>query len=452
MDIKAKKIVLCAGVRTPIGHIARALAHMSPEDLLKLTIEGLLQKSTLYPHAVDGVMSGWVGEGSSAPNIARIALLASGLPEKSHALTIQANCVSGMEAVCTAARHIITGEGELYIAGGTESMSNFPYLIRGPRSAKELRSMETVKENWAQIWNNPEIEVRDCIEEGLTDPIKHINMAATAEVCAQMYSISRESQDDYARESYKRALDAIKSGFYDSHTIPVHSSGGSVVLERDEYPFLREGLVEKPKMLSKAPLMFEGSNYTFKQFYEQFGEHILGKKYVEGQTNPTVTLFNSCARSDGAAAVIVTSEERAKDLHLEIIAELSSWAFWGNNPAHMGVAPIFSADLALKRAGISFDDLDDIELHEAFAATCLSIFKVGKEKFRQNWMEKFEKKEVNPNGGTIALGHPLAATGTRVILNALYEMKRNSRITWALAAACAAGGLGGAVVIKRYGK
>jgi acetyl-CoA C-acetyltransferase len=116
----------------------------------------------------------------------------------------------------------------------------------------------------------------------------------------------------------------------------------------------------------------------------------------------------------------------------------------------MGVAPVFASQLALERAGISFNDLDDIELHEAFAATCLSIFKVGKEKFKHNWEEKFSKRQVNPNGGSIALGHPLAATGTRVILNALYQMKRNSNIEWSLATACAAGGLGGALILKRY--
>lgn len=449
MQIRNRKIVLCNGIRTPIGHISRSLAKLTPEELLTLAIEGLLQKTALYPHAVDGVIAGWVGEGSSAPNIARIALLNANLPEKSHALTIQANCVSGMESLCSAARHILVGEGDLYIAGGTESMSNFPYVIRGPRSEKELRSMDAVKENWANLWNNPEIEIADCIEEGLTDPVKLIGMGATAEVCAQMYSISREAQDQYAYESYRKALESEESGFYDTHISPVQKDG-TVLLNRDEYPYLRKNLVEKPKMISKAPLMFESPNFTLKEFYEKYGSFIFGKKYVEGKTHATLTLFNSCARSDGAAAIIVTSEEKAKDLNLEIIAELKSWAFWGNNPAHMGVAPIFATDMALKRASISFGQLDDIELHEAFAATCLSIFKVGKEKFRQNWQEKFEQKKVNPHGGSIALGHPLAATGTRVILNALYEMKQNSKVHFALATACAAGGLGGAVVLERY--
>src|SRR3989338_10244940 len=163
MNISSKKIVLCSGVRTVFGHISRALAKISPEDLLQFTIENLLQKSSLYPHAVDGVIAGWVGQGSSAPNIERIALLQSGLPEKAHAVTVQANCVSGMEAVCSAARHIIVGEGNVYIAGGTESMSNFPYPIRGSRAVKELKSLDNLKEAWPSLLNVPGLEVTDSI-------------------------------------------------------------------------------------------------------------------------------------------------------------------------------------------------------------------------------------------------------------------------------------------------
>jgi acetyl-CoA acetyltransferase family protein len=264
-----------------------------------------------------------------------------------------------------------------------------------------------------------------------------------------MYSISREEQDQYAYESYRRGLESQKNGFYATHVVPVEKSG-HVLLEKDEYPFLREGLVEKPKMLSKAPTMFDSPQMSIENFYQQFGKHILGKKYIPGQTQATLTLFNSCARSDGAAAIIVCSEERAKDLKLEVLGELESWGFWGNNPAHMGLAPIFAAQVALERAKIAFEQLDDIELHEAFAATCLSIFKVGKEKYKQNWQEKFNQNVINPNGGTIALGHPLAATGTRVVLNALYQMKLNPQKQYALAAACAAGGLGGAIIVKKY--
>src|SRR5581483_1907083 len=170
MKARDTKVVLCGGVRTPIGHFAKSLATVSPEHLLMVTINGLLAKTTLYPHAVDGVMAGWVGQGSHAPNIARIAVLLSHLPEKAHAVTLQANCVSGMEAIASAARRIILGEGELFIAGGTESMSTFPYAIRGNRSMKELRSLDTVRANWSSLLANEEIGIVDCIEEGLNDP------------------------------------------------------------------------------------------------------------------------------------------------------------------------------------------------------------------------------------------------------------------------------------------
>src|SRR5882724_9665900 len=364
MKSREVKIVLCEGVRTPFGHFAKSLAKVSPEDLLTLTINGLLAKTTLYPHAVDGVMAGWVGQGSHAPNIARIAVLLSHLPEKAHAVTVQANCVSGLEAISSAARHIVMGEGDVYIAGGTESMSNFPYAIRGDRSMKELRSMDMVRANWASLLDHEGIGIVDCIEEGLNDPVRNLNMAATAEVCAQMYSIDRKAQDTYAYETYKRALDAENAGFYASHVTPVEEHG-QLLLEKDEYPYLRESIVKKPEMLSKAPVLFDSSGFSMKHFYELYGEFIQGKKFTEGQTHASVTLFNSCACSDGAAAVIVASERRAKELNLEILAEIVDWGYWGNDPAYMGIAPVFATANALDRSGISFDQLDVIELNEA---------------------------------------------------------------------------------------
>lgn len=449
MKPRDTRIVLCGGIRTPIGHFSKSLSSVSPEHLLMITINALLAKTTLYPHAVDGVMAGWVGQGSHAPNIARIAVLLSHLPEKAHAVTVQANCVSGLEAISSAARHIVMGEGDLYIAAGTESMSNFPYAIRGDRALKELRSLDMVKTNWATLLQKEGVSLVDCIEEGLTDPVMNLNMAATAEVCAQMYSIDRKAQDAYALETYKRALAAEEGGFYASHTIPVEENGVKK-LEKDEYPYLRENIVKKPEMLGKAPVIFENSAFTMEQFYKLYGEHMPGKVYQPGKSEASVTLFNSCARSDGAGAVIVTSEKKAKELNLEILGEIAGWGYWGNNPAHMGIAPVFATAEALSRAEVTFDQVDLIELHEAFAATCLSIFKVGREKYGHHWESKWKDGKLNPNGGSIPLGHPLAATGTRIVLNALYQMKQKPEIRYALATACAAGGLGGAMVIKKY--
>lgn len=448
MDIKPRKIVLCGGVRTPFGHVAKSLSSLMPEDLMQIAIKGILSRTSLYPHAVDGVIVGWVGQGSHAPNIARISVLKAGLPEKAHAFTVQANCVSGLESICSAARHIVMGEGELYIAGGTESMSNFPYAIRGSRGLKALRSIETLKKMWPQLWELGEVLITDTTEEGLTDPVKNLNMAGTAEVCAQMYSISRQAQDHYASETFRRAAEAGKGGFYRTHVVPAAYDGHSY-LDEDEYIKLRSGLVEKPEMFGKAPSLFDSSEFTIQHFYELYGNYILGKRYLEGKTSGSVTLFNSCPKSDGAAAVIVASEDRAKDLGLPIMAEIKSWAFWGNNPAYMGISPAFASALALERAKLDFKSLDIIELHEAFAATCLSIFKVGKEKYGHDWETLWKEGKLNPHGGSIPLGHPLAATGTRIVLSLMYSLQERPAAKYGLACACAAGGLGGAMVLEK---
>jgi acetyl-CoA C-acetyltransferase len=405
-----------------------------------------MKRTKLEAKSVDGVIIGWVGQGSHAPNIARIAALKGRLAETVPAYTIQANCVSGMESISSAARHIILGEGDLYIAGGTESMSTFPYAIRGPRSAKALRSTETLKAEWAHLWENPEVLITDTMEEGLVDPVKKLNMAATAEVLAQMFGITREQQDKYAHESFKRCSEGEKNGFYKTHMIPVMKDG-QVVLDSDEYVGLRESLVQKPEMFKKAPVLFDSSGMSIKDFYEKFGEHIEGKKY-DPSAQATITLFNACARSDGAAGIIVTSEEKAKELGLEIFAELKSWAFYGVNPAHMGVGPAYASNEAIHKAGLKFEQLDQIEVHEAFAATVLSVFHVGKTKFNQDWMSRFQEKRINPNGGSIPLGHPLAATGTRIILNLIHALKARKGSKYGLATACASGGLGGAMVIE----
>lgn len=442
-----KKIVLCQGLRTAIGHFSKSLVDIPPEELMGAVIRELLKRAKLDPKHVDGVMVGWVGQGSHAPNIARIAALKGRLPEKAHAVTVQANCVSGMEAISSAARHIIMGEGELYIAGGTESMSTFPYVIRGSRSTKALRSSEMLKQEWATLWDNPDVVINDTIEEGLTDPVKHLNMAATAEVCAQMFGITRQAEDSYAQESFRRCAEAQDSGFYKTHVMPVVKDG-QTILERDEYVDLRKSLVQKPEMFAKAPVLFDSDAFTLKDFYEKYGEHMNGVKYTPN-AQATITLFNACARSDGAAAIIVTTEEVAKDLGLEILGEIKSWAFYGIDPAHMGIAPVFATQNALDRASVKFSDLDQVELHEAFAATCLSIFHVGRKEFKHDWQTLWDKKKLNPHGGSIPLGHPLAATGTRIVLNLLYALKENPDSRLGIATACASGGLGGAMLIEK---
>ena len=368
------------------------------------------------------------------------------MPEKSQAVTFHNNCISSIEAVSSACRFIMAGEGELYVVGGVEVMSRIPYFIDGSRAAKALRSLDVVKAKWAELPTNPEVSIVDAIEQGLTDPVKKINMAATAEVCAQMYGVGRAEQDAYAGESFRRTLEAWKSGFYDSHVVPV-TRDGKVLLDKDEYPHLRAGLVEKPQMFAKAPVLFDNAAYTMKDFYRDYGQFIEGKAYQEGAKG-SVTLFNACGRSDGAVALVVTTAEKAKALGLEVLGEIKSWGFVGNNPAHMGVSPALAAPVALQRAGVSFDALDAIELHEPFAATVLSIFKLGKDKFGHDWEAKNKSGAMNPNGGSIAIGHPLGATGGRLVLNLVHSLrKKNGR--YGMLAACAGGGMGGAMVVER---
>lgn len=413
---------------------------------MQLVVDELLRRSGIPKGEIDGLLIGWAGQGFSAPNLARVTLIRCGLPPEATGVTYQSNCISSIEAVTAAARRIALGEGELFIAGGTESMSRLPYVIDGPRSAKPLRNLETLKQRWEELSRTPGVEVVDSVEQGLMDPVERINMAGTAEVCAQMLGISREAQDAHAVESFKRTLAAWNRGFYATHVAPIRTPTAS--LDRDEYAFLREDVAAKPELFSKVPLIFENSAYGIKDFYRDFGRFIDGKEYVEGKTRATVTLYNACPRSDGAAALIVASEDKSKELGLEVLAELKGWGTVGDRPAHMDLSPALAAPAALEMAGFAFDELDRIELHEPFAASALSVFKIGKSRFGHDWEGKFRSGALNANGSSLAIGHPLGATGARVLLNLLYALKEDGKGR-GLIAACAEGGMGGALVVEK---
>ncbi len=449
MNPTKKRIILASGARTPIGHVNKSLADLRPDELGTMAIKNVLEKSKIDPNEVDGVLLGWVGQLSNAPNIARVCALNAGLPEKSVAYTLHVNCVSGIEAVASAARQILVGEGDVFIAGGTESMSSFPYSIRGARRYRGLKTLDDLKKNWDHLLTDPHIEIGDCMLEGLRDPVKGMIMAETAEILAQLYDISRDEQDDYAVQSYRRAIDGIRKGIFKSYVHPVVKNG-QTLLEQDENPLQREAFVLDPEKAKKAIPMFDNEEYPFKKFWDTYGHEIPGKKFIEGKTKGTITPFNSCPRSDGAAAVIVASEEKAKKLKLDIIAELKGWGFAGVNPALMGMGPAHAAQKALSWINIPFEKMDIIELHEAFAAGCLAIFKEGKKKFNHNWESKWKEGRVNPYGGSIALGHPLAASGTRILLNLAYELKADPKAKMGLAAACAAGGVSGSAILEKY--
>lgn len=441
-------IVLADGWRTPIGHVNGKVSHLSAEALMAKTIEEVMSRSKLDPDLLDGVIVGWVGQGSNAPNIGRVATLKAGLPLKCVAFTEQVNCVSGMDTIYSAARRIAMGEGEIFLAGGTESMSQMPYTIRGDRSLKGIRTIEDIKKNWDHLLEIEGVELEDCMLEGLIDPIKKINMAATAELLAQIHKISREEQDDYAVKSYAKGIEAVRRGFYDSHVFEVVDSKGEKLF-RDENPELRERYVKDPSKLSKMILLFDNKYMNFQEFYKQNQSYLKDVPFVEGKTHGTVTPFNACPRSDGAAGVLVTTLEKAEKENLNVIGRLKGWGFAGIDPGFMGKAPAYSTEVALKKAGIGFEEVDLIELHEAFAAGCLAIFDEGKEKFGHDWKSKYDQGQLNRNGGSLALGHPLAASGTRIVLNCCHALKEDSKATFGLVAACAAGGIGSSMIIEK---
>ncbi len=235
-------IVLCHGVQTPFGALGKELADVAAEDMMAVVFQDILRRAHLTPRQVDGVMVGWVGEDSHALNIARVTALRMGFPVETPALTLQANCVAGLEAVCAAVGRIVVGDGELYLVGGTESMSQAPFAIRGVRSNAFLRNLATVKSHWAEILQSSQVSVVDMMEEGLTDPVAHINMGATAEVLAQLYRIGRKEQDEYALESIRRTVKAMEGGFYQGHLVPVVRQG-AVVLAVDETPTQRRSVL-----------------------------------------------------------------------------------------------------------------------------------------------------------------------------------------------------------------
>lgn len=443
-----KEIVLADGWRTPIGHVNSCLSHYSAEALMAKTIEEVMKRSKLDPALLDGVIVGWVGQGSNAPNIARVATLMANLPNQCVAFTEQVNCVSGMDTIASAARRIAFDEGEIFLAGGTESMSQMPYSIRGDRSVKGIRTIEDLKKNWEVLLEQPGIELTDCMLEGLVDPVRKLSMAATAELLAQIHHISREEQDQYAIKSYASAIDAVRSGFYKSHVFEVPGREGEMV-DHDENPELRERYVKDPSKLSKMITLFDNQKMDFEDFYKQNASYLNGAKFIPGKTKGTITPFNACPRSDGAAGVLVTTRERAEKENLHVIGRLRGWGFGGIDPGLMGKAPAYATDIALKRNGLEFNQIDVIELHEAFAAGCLAIFDEGKKELGHDWQEKWDEGRINRHGGSLALGHPLAASGTRIVLNLCHALREDPSAGIGMASACAAGGIGCSMIVEK---
>src|SRR5436190_2846313 len=389
------------GVRTPIGRYGGVLAGVRPDDLAALTITTVVERTGLDPAQLDDVYFGNAnGAGEENRNVARLAALLAGLPVETPGATVNRLCASGLEAFNQAARAIRAGEGDLFLAGGVESMSRAPFVMLKPERGFPRGSIEMADTTLGWRFINPEMAERYSTE----------SMGETAENVAERYGITREDQDDYAAESHRRALAAANAGRFDDELIAVEvpqRKGDPLVVAEDEGP-RPDTTVERLAKL--RPVFREGG---------------------------TVTAGNASQLNDGAACMVVASETAAKRLDAKPLARFVASASAGVDPGYMGVGPIPAARKALDRAGLTVDDLDLVELNEAFAAQvlpCMGELGIPHEK-------------LNVNGGAIAIGHPLGCSGTRLLATLVWEMRRRGA-RYGLATMCIGVGQGVATVVE----
>lgn len=394
-----KEVVIAAAVRTPQGNLGGALKDLSSQRLGEIAVRELIQRAKLDIQAVDQVIFGCVGQGSDAPNVARVIALLAGLPKEIPSYTVARNCASGIQAVVSAYHEIQCGDAELIIAGGTESMSSLPYVNRDLRFGKRLRHSTMIDSLW----------------EGLTDPVCNQIMGRTAENLAEEFQISRKDQDQFALLSHRRAFQATREGKFKEEIVPVtveKSFYGRPLppetIVQDEGPNI--GLTEQ--LLSQYPTIFKEAG--------------------------TITGGNSCAISDGASALLITTREKCASLGLTPLGTIEGYGFAALAPERMGLGPTCAVPVALKRAKRELKDIQLIELNEAFAAQYLACERVL----------GMNREITNVNGGAIALGHPVGATGARILVSLLYEMKRRNLST-GLATLCVGGGQGAAIIVER---
>jgi acetyl-CoA C-acetyltransferase len=397
-----KEVVIVSGCRTAIGRHGGAFRDIAAQDLATAVFKEAVQRADIDPHVFDDVILGCIGQGSDAANIGRVAGLMAGLPVHVPGCTIQRNCVSGMMALTMAYQAIQAGDGEVFLCGGVESMSTAPYVVRGARWGLKLRHTTFVDTLW----------------EGLTDPICRQIMGGTAENLAMMYNISREEQDKFAVKSHQKAFRATRMGKFRDEIVPFRvfkRVAGQEVAYED---IIEDECINPGLTVQKAALY--------------------PTVFLKGGT---VTPANACPISDGAAAVVVMTAEKAKELGVEPMATIRSYNYAAVPPDIMGIGPAYAVPRALERAGLNLSDIDLIELNEAFAAQVLAV---GRELEEQGW----DWDKVNVNGGAIALGHPVGCTGTRIAVTLMYEMIRRD-VSLGVTTACVGGGQGGALIIER---
>jgi acetyl-CoA C-acetyltransferase len=397
-----KEVVIVGGVRTPIGSHGGAFRTLTAQHLAALVFKEVVDRVGIDPRQFDDVILGCIGQQSDAPNIGRVAALLAGIPVNVPGYTVQRNCVSGMVSITSAYQAIQAGDGDVYLVGGAESMSTAPYVVRGARWGLKLRHDTFVDTLW----------------EGLTDPVCGQIMGYTAENLAMMYGLSRDQQDRFAVQSHQKAFRATRMGRFRDEIMPVRVSKKVAGQEVAYEDIIQDECINPTLNPSKAAL--------YPTVFKKDG---------------TVTPANACPISDAAAAAIVMTADRARDLGLQPLASIRSYAYAAIPPEIMGLGPAYAVPKALQRAGLKLTDIDLIELNEAFAAQALAV---GIELEDQGW----DWNKVNVNGGAIALGHPVGCTGTRVVVTLVHEMIKRD-VPLGLVTACVGGGMGGAMIVER---
>ncbi len=391
-----REVVLVGACRTPIGTFGGKLKDTKAVDLGSLVMKEALKRAGLTGDQLDEVVFGCVLQASQGQNVARQSMIKAGIPETVTAFTLNKVCGSGLRAVSLAAQIIKAGDADIILAGGMENMSMAPYTLEKARYGYRMNSGTLV-----------DVMIKD----GLWEAFNDYHMGITAENVAEQWSISREEQDDFGFRSQSRAKEAIENGRFKDEIVPVviPNKKGDIVFDTDEHPRYSP----REKMADLKP--------AFKK-------------------DGTVTAGNASGINDGAAAVIVMSKEKADELGITPMAKIISYASGGVDPKIMGVGPIPATQKALKKAGLTVDDIELIEANEAFASQSIAVAR------ELGWADKMDK--VNVNGGAIALGHPIGASGARILISLLYEMQKRDCKT-GLATLCIGGGQGTTIIVGR---
>ncbi|NGQ95809.1 thiolase family protein [Brevibacillus sp. SYP-B805] len=389
-----REIVIVSPVRTAIGKYGGTLKDIPSGTLGAIVIAEAVRRAGIAADMVDEVIMGEVRQSTESSNMARVAALRAGIPEKATAMTVNRLCASGMQAVASAVQQILVGQADVVVAGGAENMSRSPIYLRNARFGE----------------GNP-VLVDSNLENG-QQPNEiygsHLGMGITAENVAERYGISREDQDAFALRSQQKAAEAIRSGRFREEIVPVEVAQKKQTVGFDEDEFPRTTSMEQLAALKPA----------FKP-------------------GGTVTAGNACGRNDGAAAMVLMTQDKAARLDVKPVARIVDWACAGVSPEVMGIGPVPAVRKLLHRTGMKLSDFGLIELNEAFAAQALAVIR----------QLDLDPERVNVNGGAIALGHPVGATGARIITTLCHEMKRR-REQYGLATLCVGGGQGMAIALE----